>query len=230
MYPFTEPQYQYCMMFSLALILLRLPKIGKFFRIINTLYHENGHALVSLITGGSMHRIDLFADTSGACVTSSKTWISRFLTVLAGYPAAAAASYGMFYLLLRNEVQLLLYIVSAIALFNLFFWVRNKYGVIWLVLFLLCCGALIYFNPPYVTFYFLFFLASLNLVEAFWSCLYLIYLSLENPHHAGDAYSLREMTLLPAFIWALVFLVFCMWMLVLCVKILWYFDFTYYLF
>jgi hypothetical protein len=224
MHPFLKPEYQFYILFLLALLLLRLPKVGKFFRVINTLYHENGHAFASLITGGRTHRIDLFADTSGACITADSGPVSRFITLLSGYPAGALASYGMFYLLLNHQSELLLYILSSILLFNLLFWVRNKYGLIWLLLILSLCGIAMYINHSYFTFYFLFSLAALNLTEALWSCVYLIYLSLENPYQAGDAYALRQLTFIPAFIWAMLFFLFSVWVAALCVKMLWHFD------
>src|SRR5688572_11763556 len=99
MLDFATRNQQLIGMFIAAFLICRIPKIGVYFRCINTLIHEVGHALFSILTSGSVERIDLFADTSGAAYTKSKNIFGKLLVPLAGYTFASAASWGAFWLL-----------------------------------------------------------------------------------------------------------------------------------
>ena len=91
-----------------ALILPRIPVVGKFFNIINTALHELGHALMALLTGGEVRKIELFNDTSGTTTTVSKNKFASVLVSLAGYPFAAfscsSISFGRPFIILTKTV------------------------------------------------------------------------------------------------------------------------------
>lgn len=205
MLDFAQKEYQYIGLFAVSFLILRIPHVGKYFRVVNTLFHENAHAVMALLSSGSVLRIDLFADTSGACVFKSKYWISTFLINLAGYIGSSASAFGMFWLMTNNHNDWLLYSLAGISGLNLILWVRNKYGIFWIITFLLLCAGCYYLKNEAVTFYFLFLICALHLVESVYSTLVLLYLSAEEPRSAGDAWSLRQMTFIPAILWALLF-------------------------
>ena len=69
---------------GLALVLPRIPVIGKWFNLINTAIHELGHALMTLIFEGSVRKIELFNDASGTTTTSTKTKFGGLLVALIG--------------------------------------------------------------------------------------------------------------------------------------------------
>ena len=130
----------------IALILPRVPVIGKFFNIINTAIHEFGHALMALIMQGKVHKIELMRDTSGTTVTQCPTLAGNILVSLAGYPFAAFAGWFFCYL---NDVGYqtgLIIGLSILMIIMLIFWIRNWYGLIWIVLFCSLNGWLIYAN------------------------------------------------------------------------------------
>ena len=172
--------------------LLRINKTGKVLCVINTMIHETGHAVFSLLTSGSVERIDLFADTSGACITGSKYWLGKFIVSLAGYPFASAAAWFGFYLLYQGKAEWNLYLLGGIACTNMVLWVRNKYGFFWLLVFICTLGGIYYANNSTLTFYSLFMINSVLLIESLWSALIILYISAENPHEAGDAKNLRD--------------------------------------
>ena len=87
-----------------AFLLPRLPVVGKFFNIINTLIHELGHALMSLLLHGKVMKIQIFQDTSGVTTTKSDSKFKSTLVSLAGYPFASVMAFVCFFL----EAQLLL--------------------------------------------------------------------------------------------------------------------------
>lgn len=196
----------------IALILPRIPAIGKFFNIINTAIHEFGHAIFALLMQGKVHKIELMRDTSGNTVTQCPSLIGNILVSLAGYPFAAAAGYFCCYL---NEVGYqygLIVGLSVLFLLMLIFWIRNGYGIVWILLF---CGFnawLIYSNQQqYINIAALFY-AIVIMMEAVSSSFILLFLSIRDSNAAGDASNLAKFTHIPTFFWALVFVAFSVWM------------------
>ena len=55
-------------------------------------------------------------------------------------------------------------------------------------------------------------LSSLIIIESVWSSLVLLYLSIFHADQSGDAANLRNATHVPAFVWALLFVSFSLWM------------------
>ena len=64
----------------LAIILTKLPIAGKYFAVANTLIHEVGHQLASILTLGKAHEIHLFSNTEGVAYSSHQFWIGKFIT------------------------------------------------------------------------------------------------------------------------------------------------------
>ena len=197
----------------IALILPRIPVVGKFFNIINTAIHEFGHAVMALIMQGKVHKIELMRDTSGSTVTQCPTTIGNILVSLAGYPFAAFAGWFCCYL---NEVGYQIGLViglSILMVVMLIFWIRNWYGFIWIILFCALNGWLLYYNDnqQYIDIAALFY-AVVVMIEAVSSSFILLVLSIKNGQAAGDATNLAKFTHIPAFIWALLFLAFSCWM------------------
>src|SRR6056297_3111471 len=54
-----------------AAVLPKIPFIGRYFQVFNTLIHEDGHAIMALLSRGQIKRIELFADTSGTTITKA---------------------------------------------------------------------------------------------------------------------------------------------------------------
>lgn len=196
----------------IALILPRIPVIGKFFNIINTAIHECGHAVMALIMQGKVHKIELMRDTSGSTVTQCPTTIGNILVSLAGYPFAAFAGWLCCYL---NEVGYqkgLVIGLSILMVVMLIFWIRNWYGLIWIILFCALNAWLLYTdNQQYINIASLFY-AIVVMIEAVSSSFILLVLSIKDGHSAGDATNLAKFTHIPAFFWALLFLAFSCWM------------------
>lgn len=203
---YLSPRAQMVSVWILMCLLMRWGKGGMVFRVYNTLFHELGHAVVSLATSGNVHRIELFSNAGGVAVTSNKTWISRFLVSMAGYPFAAVTGWLMLTQTNLLSEQFLAYTILGIYILSLVLWVRNKYGIVWLIVNSGLVGAAIYFRQEHWANVYFFVVGSFILIESIWSCLVLLYIAAENPGEAGDAQNLRELTFLPSIIWALVFL------------------------
>ena len=100
-----EDKYIVIGLVVVSFLLPRIPVVGKFFNIINTGLHEFGHALMALLTGGSVERIELFKDTSGTTTTKSENGFSAFWVSLAGYPFAASVAWLAFYLIFQGAAD-----------------------------------------------------------------------------------------------------------------------------
>ena len=194
--------------FLVTLILPRIPVVGKFFNIINTALHEFGHAIIALLLQGKVHRIELLKDSSGTTTTQCKNKLGSFLVAIAGYPFAATIAYFCFYLISVNYEKHLIIGLSLLFIIMMLFWIRNLYGVIWVLLFSGFNFWLIYYNnEQYIQIAALFYAACI-LTESLYSSIELLYLSIFQPQKAGDATNLKQITHLPAFFWGILFVAF----------------------
>ena len=167
--------------------------------------HESAHAFMALITNGKVERIDLFADTSGQALTKSKNNFLNFLVVIAGYPLASVATWALFILLSRHQYFFIIYFSIGIMLLNLIFWVRNWYGILWLVISIAGLVALIYFENTIINEYAILIICAASLSEAVYSAWVVFNLSIKMPKSSGDAYLLSQIAFMPPFIWGLLF-------------------------
>lgn len=196
---------------AIGLIVTRVPVIGKYFRSVNTMFHEDGHAIFSLIFGKGTDRIELFANTEGVAQTYTNKgilgWIPRILISIAGYPFASFIAFVFYYFLVKEQYDVLLYGLFVTIVLNLILWVRNSYGIIWLVTFGGILGYLYYLgNGDYIA-YFMLFIGSILLVESVYSSLIILILSIKQPDDAGDSTSLRKSTMISSRFWGLLFFV-----------------------
>jgi hypothetical protein len=116
-----------------ASVLSIIPIAGKFLNVLNTMVHESGHAIMALMSGGGVMNIKLSADASGAAQTKSKYWIGKVLTSLAGYPTSSITAWFFFWLIQQHKTNYVFYVIVSLVLINLILWVRNTFGMIWLV-------------------------------------------------------------------------------------------------
>ncbi len=204
-----------------ALLVSRIPRIGKFFRSTNTLIHESGHAIITLLTSGTVVSIDLNSDTSGAATTQSRYWLFKVLIALAGYFFASATAYLLFYLISKAQFTWVFYIFFSFAIVNLLFWVRNGYGIFWLLIFSGILGWVFYYRLPDYLFACAVFFSSLVLFESIFSAATVCWISMNEPSNAGDASNLRDFTYIPAPIWGMLFLAQALYFGYLTVSLFW---------
>ncbi|MDP4291963.1 MAG: M50 family metallopeptidase [Bacteroidota bacterium] len=202
----TQEQLFY-LLIVVSLILTRVPYVGKFFRVVNTMIHECGHALMALFLSGEVVKINLFSDTSGVAVTKVSGKIPRMLVSFAGYPFSALMAFIVFWLIKDEYITVALIVLMLFALISLLFFVRNFYGIFWLIVFLVLGGIIVELNSLPVLYAWMVFLASLLLTDEFISGLILLKISIANPTASGDAANLKKETHIPAWIWSLLFCV-----------------------
>lgn len=208
---FVRSNWVLLLFIALGFLLPRIPVVGKFFNIINTALHEFGHALMALVTGGSVDKIELFNDTSGTTTTKSGSRFSAFLVSVTGYPFAASVAWLSFYLIKQGAEQGLVIGLSILFAVMLLFWIRNWYGALWVVLFCVGNGLLLYYGEPEWLHYVALFYAVMILMESITSTVTIVVLAIRDGDKAGDATNLAKTTHVPAFFWAILFLAYTGW-------------------
>ncbi|QED47894.1 M50 family metallopeptidase [Cytobacillus dafuensis] len=199
--------WKFFLFIGIAIILTNIPFIGNYVRLINTVIHESGHALMALI-GGKVHKISLFMNTEGVTYTSHNGWFSGFYTGIAGYVFSSMIAFLSFWLISRKKYKPLIVILLIFIGLNLVFWVRNFYGLFWLISFgalfilLLLKGSSTFVQNC------LLLIASILLVESITSSFTILLLSFTQPFYAGDATGLAKATaFIPAQVWGIFFFV-----------------------
>src|SRR6185369_9375667 len=71
-------------------------------RLFVTFVHESSHALVAVLTGGSVQSLTISSDGSGVVYSMGSGLISQLLTSSAGYLGATAFGVLLLYLIRRN--------------------------------------------------------------------------------------------------------------------------------
>lgn len=188
-----------------AFVMMRIPLFGKYLMLVDTMIHESGHALMALLTNGKVVSMSLFMNTEGLTWTYSASVIGQILTSLAGYLFSSLAAYLFFSMLKREQHQLICYILLVFVGADLLLWVRNLYGIIWLVTFGALLVLLLRAKRGKFVRYGMLFLCGIVLVDSVWSALQVLELSLFSPYAAGDASNLSHYALLPTFVWGLFF-------------------------
>lgn len=194
-----------------ALLLPRIPIIGKFFSVVNTMIHELGHALMALCFEGKVNKIEIFQDSSGATTTQCKSKIANFFVTLVGYPFSAITAYAMFRIYAIGYHEGFLWGISLLFVIVLIFWIRNFYGLLWVLLFTGLNGYLLYLdNTLYFQIATLTY-ATFTAIDSLYSSIIIFYLSIIHKDKAGDTTLLYKITGIPTFIWGFLFLIFSAW-------------------
>jgi hypothetical protein len=204
----SNPQVLFYLLLLTAILLTRIPVLGKYFRGVNTLVHEAGHAFVTLALSGEVIAVNLFADTSGTTVTRAKGKFSQALIAIAGYPLSALTAWLCLFLLNKGHYLYILFILTSIALIIMILSLRNMYGFFWAGTFVILNLLLIYFNNNALIYGFAAFYSVIIFTDAIISSFVLLILSIRQPKKAGDATNLNKITKIPAAVWAILLLAF----------------------
>lgn len=197
--------WKFVLFIVIAILLTNIPIIGNYVKVINTVVHESGHAIMALF-GGKVHKISLFHNTEGVTYTSHSGWFSGFFTGIAGYMFSSFIAFLSIWLISRKKYKPLIIILLILIGVNLVFWVRNLYGVFWLLSFGVAFVLLLYKGSGTLVQNCLLLIASILLIESVSSSFIILLLSFIQSHSAGDATGLANATVfIPAQVWGLFF-------------------------
>ncbi|MEK4103395.1 M50 family metallopeptidase [Paenibacillus sp. FSL R10-2791] len=193
--------------------LTRLIPFSSLFRNLDTMIHEFGHALMTLLLSGSVLRIELYADHSGVTYSAIQEGGKAILVSLSGYLLASLFALLLFYLYSKRRHDWGLILATGVALIMLLLYVRGSFGMMWLGGFIALNILMLVVWKKASKYYYL-LLAFLTLEESVMGSLFLVYAAAVSPSSAGDASNLARMTPIPAIFWATLFFIFSL----LCAK------------
>lgn len=188
----------------LAFLLLRVPRLNSYLRTVNTLLHESGHALVAVLMSGEAMEIKLNSDTSGSALTRTTSKGRAFWVSFAGYPIAALGSLLLMALAYHKDYKTGFLILVSVAIINLIVFVRNSYGIFWLITFSLVLFLIHGFLSPSIALILFRFIALIAFIESITSTFVIFILGLTNRRKAGDITTMEKLSGIPASILSLI--------------------------
>ena len=87
---------EFFILLIVAVIVRYIPFVHIPFKMLSVYFHELGHGLVAITTGGSISKIVINYNGSGVCHYRYKSAISHFLISVSGYIATAAFGYYIY--------------------------------------------------------------------------------------------------------------------------------------
>jgi hypothetical protein len=130
---------------------------------------------------------------------------------LAGYMTASLFAWLLFALYAKGQYKQGLAAISLLAALALVLFVRNGFGMAWLIGFLMVNAIVIFIGSRTLTKFYVLLLAFLTLEESVLGPVSLILYALQDPAQSGDAAVLAHSTPIPALAWAIGFTLFALW-------------------
>lgn len=163
----TEPTYAVSVVIVIVLFAVR--QIRKLLNHFVTVFHEVGHAVAALLTGGGVNSIKVNSDGSGVTMSSQRIApghkLKRLIGLLSGYSFPVAAGFLIILFTMFTLPVAALITFALICLISLLF-IRNVFGA--LIVFTLCgVSAGLYFYLPNVFIVFLTTTALYMIVAGF---------------------------------------------------------------
>jgi len=207
----SNTELSFYILLLVAVFLTRIPLIGPYFRGINTLIHEAGHVIATLLVSGEVIAVNLFADNSGTTVTKAKGKLSQIFISISGYPVSALMGLLCLFLLYKGYYLYIMFSFTSITLIIMVLSLRNMYGLFWAGTFVVLNLLIIYFNNKNLIYLFSAFYTLVVFTDAIISSVILMILAMKQPKKAGDATNLSKTTKIPAAIWAFLLLGFTLY-------------------
>lgn len=191
-------KYHFFILLVAAVVIKQLPLVSIPFNWLESYFHEISHGLAAILTGGTVLRIQLFANGAGLCTTQGGI---SFIISFAGYAGATFFGWGIYRLAGTHQ--------RTAQIFSV-------------LIFLLIVGSMIFWGRDILTWFILGVLAALflrtiklkklhylqRLMQLFGLLILLNSLSspsyLLDGRNLGDGAALANMTFIPEFIWVLI--------------------------
>ena len=215
---FTNPTVLFYLMLLACLLVMYIPYIGKYIRVLETMIHEIGHVLMGLFVGAKISKINLFSNTSGETHIAGTGKFKTVLIAMVGYPFSSAFAYGSFWAIKREYLYAFVLVLCAVTLFFLLFYIRNKYGIFWAITFIAANGYLLFLRKMEIIALLATVYANILFLSSLFSSFILFYLSLRSSNNAGDATLVYKSIRIPPQVTALLFVLICSWIAFVTVK------------
>ena len=170
------------------------------FKLFTTWAHECGHALMTLLVGGSVSSIMIEPDTSGVTLSLVPAGrIARGLVASSGYLGASLVGcLLMAATRVERRARAIVWAVGALMLFTLIIWMRNVFGVV----VVLAWGAALTTLARTASGHVSRFVLSLLAIQVALDSVYDIRILFHVGGGHSDAETMAGLFLLPAWLWA----------------------------
>lgn len=200
----TEESILFITLATAGFVVARIPKIGKVVRGITTLYHELGHALAALLTSGEVLKMELLSDTSGTTITKSKGKTAQIIIALSGYTFASIITLIYIFAISKGYENIVHIAFLASFVICLLFFVRNIYGILWLIIVGGIYALVLFFEPSF-SWMLLYAFCGIMLWEAVFSSFELLKICISKSVDKGDASNLANFTGIHPILWSIFF-------------------------
>ena len=172
------------------------------FKLLSVMGHETGHALASLVVGGSVDRVTLSLDESGACLSRIPDgFFARAIVFSAGYVGSAIISVLLLLLSFRFDARRAMLAAACVWLALMgFIYARDAFTLVFALGMAALFGAGAKWLPDALV-------GGLNLFIASFTALYAV-MDLKDDlwnsavRSQSDAQLLADLTIVPAVVWA----------------------------
>jgi hypothetical protein len=188
-----------------SMLLTQFIPFSSFFRNLDTLVHEFGHAAATLLLSGEVHYIHLFEDHSGVTLSSVSVGWRVIPVALAGYFIASLSALFLFSAYRQRRLELGLMLITLVALLSLILFIRNAYGVSWVSGFIVVNVLVMLLGGRWIKSFYYLLIAFICLEQSVMGPVSLLVLAIVEPERAGDAALLSSTTGVPAIGWAALF-------------------------
>ena len=191
-------KYHFFILLFFAIIIKQLPLVSIPFNWLESYFHEISHGIAAIITGGSVLRIQLFANGAGLCTTQGGI---GFVISFAGYAGATLWGWGIYKLASAHQrvAQVFSVLILVLLVSSIVFWGRDL--LTWFILSILAVIFLLTIKLQKVHY-------LQRLMQLFGLLILLNSLSspsyLLDGRHLGDGAALASMTFIPEIIWVLI--------------------------
>ncbi len=174
------------------------------FKLLSVMGHETGHALASLVVGGSVDRVTLSLDESGACLSRIPDgFFARAIVFSAGYVGSAIISVLLLVLSFRFDARRAMLAAACVWLALMgFIYARDAFTLVFAIGMAALFGAGAKWLPDALV-------GGLNLFIASFTALYAV-MDLKDDlwnsavRSQSDAQLLADLTIVPSVVWAAV--------------------------
>nr|WP_321406622.1 M50 family metallopeptidase [uncultured Carboxylicivirga sp.] len=182
-------------------VLIRFVPYGNFvlypITLLVTIFHETGHALFALITGGSVHGIQINNDGSGYAMVAGG-W--SLLVIPGGYIGSALWGNLILFVALYKEkyIKWVLYLIMAVLIFSAIVWFNSIGSTVLLLVF---AALFFWLSKACKT------IQVYSLLAVGATALFYIILDFKGGPSSDLAQFTKLLPFLPQFLWAVVWLV-----------------------
>lgn len=194
-------KYHFFILLFVAIIIKQLPLVSIPFNWLESYFHEISHGLAAIFTGGSVLRIQLFANGAGLCTTQGGV---NFIISFAGYAGATLWGWGIYKLASAHQkiAQIFSLFIFVLLVSSIVFWGRDI--LTWFILGVLSALFLLTIKLQKIHY-------LQRLMQLFGLLILLNSLSspsyLLDGRHIGDGAALASMTFIPEIIWVIIWFV-----------------------